>query len=93
MNIGDMSVGHTVPANKNTVSNGSTGFSWVLAGGLPSISAIGNYAAGVTGTLKLPNLTGGTNDTAAQNWIKASNTNAGSDAFNGAAWVAGSTCP
>ena len=75
-------------------SNGSTGFNWVLAGGSPSISAIGNYAAGVTGTLKLVNLTGGTNDAAAQAWIAASNTTAGSDAFNnGVAWVAGSSCP
>jgi VCBS repeat-containing protein len=94
MNFGDMSVGHTVAANKNSVSNGTTGFKWVpTGGGSPSISAIGNYAAGVTGTLKLPNLTGGTTDAAAQAWIIASNTGASSDAFNGAAWVAGATCP
>ncbi|HEY6167229.1 MAG TPA: hypothetical protein VI454_04260, partial [Verrucomicrobiae bacterium] len=95
MNLGDMSVGHTVPANKNNVSNGTTGFKWVPTGGAsPAISAIGNYAAGVTATMKLPNLTGGTNDAAAQAWIVASNTNASSDAFNGGvAWQTGAVCP
>jgi VCBS repeat-containing protein len=95
MNLGDMSAAHTVPANVNTITNGSTGFSWNLANGKPSISPIGNYAAGITGTLKLFNLSGGTNDLAAQNWIKNSNTpTADSDAFNnGVAWVSGTTCP
>jgi VCBS repeat-containing protein len=94
MNIGDMSVGHTVAANRNTITNGSTGFQWVNIGGAPSIGPIGNYAAGITGTFKLFNLTGGTDDTAAQNWIVASNPGTSSDAYNGGVpWVSGTSCP
>ena len=91
-NIGDMSVGHTVAANRNVITNGT--FQWVNIGGAPTIGPIGNYAPGITGVFKLFNLTGGTDDTAAQNWIVASNPGTSSDAFNGGvAWQSGTTCP
>jgi hypothetical protein len=93
-NVGDMSVGHAVSANRNIMSNGSTGFSWVGSGGAPSISAIAFYSAGLGGAFKLFNYTGST-DAQAQAWIVASNTGASSDAFTGAAphFTGGTTCP
>ena len=97
-NVGDMSVGHTVAANRNTITNGVN--SWTTYNGTPgttgngpAISFLGNYAAGITGTFKVFNLSGGTNDAATQAWIVASNPSTSSDSFNGVAWVNGTTCP
>src|SRR6185312_6364737 len=72
-NIGDMSPAHSVPANKNNVSNGSTGFNWLQytsagaghVGTGPAISGIVNTAGS---TFKLFNYTGNT-DALAQAWF------------------------
>jgi len=95
MNVGDMSSSHNVPANANTVTNGSTGFNWLqfLSAGAghqgtgPAVSAIKYQAAG---TLKLFNYTG-INDTQAQAWFVASNPNTSSDSVG--PYVGGTTCP
>jgi len=87
LNLGDMSSGHTVPANKNNIS--TTGWQ---SGGNPIEAAMFNST-----TFKMPNYAGA-NDAAAAAWITASNTIAGglgTDAFHLGTnqFTAGASCP
>jgi large repetitive protein len=93
-NIGDMSVGHTVAANKNTINgnnwvNGPGGHTISLAMFQGSQFKLANYAGGSTGQ--------GTLDAAVGAWVAASNTNGGTDAFRGATatnnFAGGAVCP
>ena len=91
-NIGDMSTTHTVPANRNTITNGTSGFTWLSYAGDPGTSGIGPSIGPIRlyGTFKLFNYIGST-DTQAQLWIVASNPGTSSDAFGG--FTGGNTCP
>ena len=72
------------------VSNGGAGTLTITGGVMNVGGTVKVWNAG-----SIINLSGGTNDAAADAWIKNSNTpTADSDAFNnGVAWVSGTTCP
>jgi hypothetical protein len=87
LNLGDMSVGHTVPANKNNIS--TTGWQ---SGGNPIEAAMFNNTI-----FKMLNFPGGA-DAGAASWVTASNTIAGglgTDAFHLGTnqFTAGASCP
>ena len=73
LDLGDMSAGHTVPANNNTI----LGSNWVNGVGGHTIS----LASFQSSQMKLRNLTTFT-DAGASAWSAASNTNGGTDAFH-----------
>ena len=91
-NIGDMSPTHNVPANANTITNGSSGHTWLSYNGDPGTTGSGPAIGPITffGTFKLFNYTGST-DAQAQAWIVASNPGTSSDAFG--PFSGGNTCP
>jgi hypothetical protein len=88
LNLGDMSVGHTVPANRNNIS--TTG--WQSGGNPIELAQFNNS------TFKILNYPGG-GDAGAASWTTASNTIAGSlgtDAFHLApstGFTSGTSCP
>jgi VCBS repeat-containing protein len=83
-NIGDMSATHTVTANKNTISG-----TWQSGGNPISVVIFSGVSAG-----KLQGYSGGS-DASAAAWVKASNGNAGTDAFHTGAvgFTGGTGCP
>jgi VCBS repeat-containing protein len=83
VNLGDMSSGHTVPANRNLITG-----AW-QSGGNPIEAGIFNNS-----TFKLLNLPG-TGDAAAASWIAASNNGAAADTFHLGPnqFINGTSCP
>jgi VCBS repeat-containing protein len=82
-NLGDMSPGHTVPANRNLITG-----AW-QSGGNPIEAGIFNNSS-----FKLLNLPG-TGDAAAASWIAASNNGAAADTFHLGPnqFINGTSCP
>ena len=83
INLGDMTAGHTVPGNRNTITG-----SW-QSGGNPIEVGIFNSS-----TFKLLNYTG-SSDANAASWVSASNGGLGTDAFHLGSnqFTGGASCP
>jgi hypothetical protein len=84
VHLGDMSVGHTIPANRNTI----TGSNWNFGGSTISLASF------QSSQMKLANLPTPT-DAGASAWTAASNINGATDAFHLGSnqFAGGAVCP